>query len=141
VIVDYAHTPDSLRNVLETIREFAKGKVSVIIGCGGNRDRSKRPKMAAIAENLSDFVYLTSDNPRFENPRDIIQEMEDGMTEDHYMVIENRKDAIDKAIQRAEHDEIILIAGKGHETYQTVGDETYEFDDKVKAIEAIKGRY
>jgi len=141
VIVDYAHTPDSLSNVLETIREFAKGKVSVIIGCGGNRDRSKRPKMAAIAENMADFVYLTSDNPRSENPRDIIQEMEYGMSQDNYMVIENRKDAIDKAIERAEDDEIILIAGKGHETYQIVGDETYEFDDKVKAIEAIKGRY
>lgn len=141
VIVDYAHTPDSLSNVLETIREFAKGKVSVIVGCGGDRDRSKRPMMAAIAEKMSDFVYLTSDNPRSENPREIIREMEKGLEGSNYMVIENRKDAIYKAVQQAEDDEIILIAGKGHETYQIIGDETFDFDDKVQAAEAIKERY
>ncbi|WP_416151832.1 UDP-N-acetylmuramoyl-L-alanyl-D-glutamate--2,6-diaminopimelate ligase [Salipaludibacillus sp. HK11] len=138
VIVDYAHTPDSLKNVLETIREFAKGKVSVIIGCGGDRDRSKRPKMASIAEELADFVYLTSDNPRSEDPLSIIREMETGMTKENYQVIENRKSAIFAAIQHAEENEVILIAGKGHETYQIIGNDTYEFDDRTVAMEAAK---
>ncbi|WP_425335378.1 UDP-N-acetylmuramoyl-L-alanyl-D-glutamate--2,6-diaminopimelate ligase [Salipaludibacillus daqingensis] len=140
VIVDYAHTPDSLRNVLETIKEIAKGKISVIVGCGGDRDRSKRPQMAAIAEELADFVYLTSDNPRSEDPRQIIREMEKGMVEKDYLVVESRKDAINQAVERAEQDEIILIAGKGHETYQIIGDKTFDFDDKVEALKAIKGR-
>lgn len=125
VIVDYAHTPDSLENVLRTIREFAKGKVSVVVGCGGDRDKTKRPKMAAIAEELSDFVYLTSDNPRTEDPKMILQDMEKGLVTSNYTVIENRKDAIYEAVKRAQAEEIILIAGKGHETYQTIGKTNY----------------
>ncbi|PYZ93244.1 UDP-N-acetylmuramoyl-L-alanyl-D-glutamate--2,6-diaminopimelate ligase [Salipaludibacillus keqinensis] len=140
VIVDYAHTPDSLKNVLETIKEFAKGKVSVVVGCGGDRDRSKRPQMAAIAEELSDYVYLTSDNPRSEDPLSILSDMEKGMTGDEYQVINSRKEAIYKAVQQAEENEVILIAGKGHETYQIIGDHTYDFDDRLIAKEAIKER-
>ncbi len=136
VIVDYAHTPDSLQNVLETIREFAKGKVSVVVGCGGDRDKTKRPQMAKIAEQLADFVYLTSDNPRSEDPADIIEHMKAGITGTSYTVIENRREAIFEAVHRAEKDEIILIAGKGHETYQTIGKVNYHFDDRETAREA-----
>ncbi|MDQ0253821.1 UDP-N-acetylmuramoyl-L-alanyl-D-glutamate--2,6-diaminopimelate ligase [Evansella vedderi] len=138
VIVDYAHTPDSLENVLETIREFAKGKISVVVGCGGDRDKTKRPKMAAIAESLSDFVYLTSDNPRTEAPEAILRQMEEGMKGSNYQVIINRKDAIYEAVRRAEKDEVILIAGKGHETYQTIGTVNHHFDDRLVAKEAVK---
>lgn len=140
IIVDYAHTPDSLENVLRTCREFAKGKVSVVVGCGGDRDKSKRPKMAAIAEHLADYVYITSDNPRSEDPMAIINDMLKGITSSNYSVLVNRRDAIFEAVQRAEKDEIILIAGKGHETYQTIGNENYYFDDRVVAKEAVKER-
>lgn len=138
VIVDYAHTPDSLENVLQTIKEFAKGKVSVVVGCGGDRDKTKRPKMAAIAEKLSDFVYLTSDNPRTEDPGSILKDMEQGLVTSNYTVIENRKDAIYEAVRRAEKDEIILIAGKGHETYQTIGKTNHHFDDREVAKQAAE---
>ncbi|ADU30853.1 UDP-N-acetylmuramoyl-L-alanyl-D-glutamate--2,6-diaminopimelate ligase [Evansella cellulosilytica] len=138
VIVDYAHTPDSLKNVLETIKEFAKGKVSVVVGCGGDRDKTKRPKMAAIAEELSDFVYLTSDNPRSEDPVSILKDMESGMKGSSYKVIVERRDAIYEAIRQAKKDEVILIAGKGHETYQTIGKENHFFDDRLVAKEAVE---
>ncbi|WP_096189225.1 UDP-N-acetylmuramoyl-L-alanyl-D-glutamate--2,6-diaminopimelate ligase [Evansella halocellulosilytica] len=138
VIVDYAHTPDSLKNVLETIREFAKGKVTVVVGCGGDRDKTKRPKMAAVAEQLADFVYLTSDNPRTEDPLKILEDMETGMKGTDYKVIENRKSAIETAVQSAQRDEVILIAGKGHETYQTIGTTNYHFDDRVIAKKAAE---
>ncbi|SER63890.1 UDP-N-acetylmuramoyl-L-alanyl-D-glutamate--2,6-diaminopimelate ligase [Salipaludibacillus aurantiacus] len=141
VIVDYAHTPDSLENVLETVREFAKGKVSVVVGCGGDRDRTKRPKMAAIAEKLSDYVYLTSDNPRSEDPEEILNEMKSGMAHNNYSMILSRKEAIFEAVKNAEEDEVILIAGKGHETYQIIGDQTFDFDDRLVAKEALKERY
>lgn len=140
VIVDYAHTPDSLRNALETIKGFAKGNVSVIVGCGGDRDRSKRPLMASIANELADFVYLTSDNPRSEEPLAILQEMEQGMKGNNYTIIEDRKTAIITAINQASKDEIILIAGKGHETYQIIGDQTFSFDDREVAREAMRER-
>ncbi|MBU9712418.1 UDP-N-acetylmuramoyl-L-alanyl-D-glutamate--2,6-diaminopimelate ligase [Evansella tamaricis] len=138
VIVDYAHTPDSLENVLHTIREFAKGKISVVVGCGGDRDKTKRPLMAEIAERLSDYVYLTSDNPRSENPMDILKDMEHGMKGKDYKVIKSRKEAIYEAVRNAETDEIILIAGKGHETYQTIGTVNHHFDDRLVAKEAVE---
>ncbi|MGJ9381314.1 UDP-N-acetylmuramoyl-L-alanyl-D-glutamate--2,6-diaminopimelate ligase [Salipaludibacillus sp. CF4.18] len=140
VIVDYAHTPDSLKNVLETIKGFAKGKVSVIIGCGGDRDRSKRPLMASIADELADFVYLTSDNPRSEEPLSILYDMKQGIKGDRYKIIEDRKTAIITAINQASQDEVILIAGKGHETYQIIGDQTFSFDDREIAREAMRER-
>ncbi|WP_303660313.1 UDP-N-acetylmuramoyl-L-alanyl-D-glutamate--2,6-diaminopimelate ligase [Salipaludibacillus sp. LMS25] len=141
VIVDYAHTPDSLKNALETIKEFAKRKISVVVGCGGDRDRTKRPEMARIAEELADYVYLTSDNPRSENPQTILADMEKGLSKTDYSVIENRKEAIYTAIRQAENDDVILIAGKGHETYQTIGNETYDFDDRLVAKEALEERF
>ncbi len=139
VIVDYAHTPDSLENVLTTIREFAKRKVYVVVGCGGDRDRSKRPLMAQIALKYADEAIFTSDNPRTENPDIILNDMISGVTnsEGKYQVIPDRRKAIYKAISQATEHDIILIAGKGHETYQQIGHVKHHFDDREVAKEAL----
>ncbi len=135
-IVDYAHTPDALQNVLETIHNIRKAseKIITVVGCGGNRDKSKRPVMAKIACDYSDKVILTSDNPRNEEPKAILEDMEKGIphnknTEDVFIVID-RREAIAKAKSLATSGDIILLAGKGHETYQIIGDTKYHFDDK-----------
>ncbi|WP_226037933.1 UDP-N-acetylmuramoyl-L-alanyl-D-glutamate--2,6-diaminopimelate ligase [Aquibacillus saliphilus] len=141
VIVDYAHTPDSLENVVTTIRSFAKGKVYVVVGCGGDRDRKKRPMMAEVATNFADVAIFTSDNPRSEDPRDIVNDMVAGISKDNYKVTLDRKDAIENVINIAEKDDIILIAGKGHETYQIIGDQVNEFDDRKVATEAILNKF
>ncbi|MFC0301509.1 UDP-N-acetylmuramoyl-L-alanyl-D-glutamate--2,6-diaminopimelate ligase [Virgibacillus soli] len=140
VIVDFAHTPDSLENVLKTISEFKKGKVYVVVGCGGDRDKTKRPLMAQIACEYGDYAILTSDNPRTEKPEAIIQDMVDGLTGEqyNYKVIVNRKQAIYEAVNLAQANDIVLIAGKGHETYQIIGREKTHFDDREIAREAIK---
>jgi UDP-N-acetylmuramoyl-L-alanyl-D-glutamate--2,6-diaminopimelate ligase len=138
VIVDYAHTPDSLENVLNTIKQFVKGKIYVVVGCGGDRDRSKRPLMAKIAVQYSDFAIFTSDNPRTEDPKQIIEDMEQGVVGEEYVSIVDRKEAINYAIKQATEDDVVLIAGKGHETYQTIGKVNYDFDDRVVASNAIK---
>ncbi|WP_284140902.1 MULTISPECIES: UDP-N-acetylmuramoyl-L-alanyl-D-glutamate--2,6-diaminopimelate ligase [unclassified Virgibacillus] len=138
VIVDYAHTPDSLENVLQTVQEFVKGKIYAIVGCGGDRDRTKRPLMAQIATKYADHAVLTSDNPRTEQPEAILQDMVNGLTkETNYEVIVDRKQAIHHAVALAKNDDIILIAGKGHETYQQIGHEKLHFDDREVAQEAI----
>lgn len=138
VIVDYAHTPDSLENVLQTIKEFAEQKIYVVVGTGGDRDRTKRPLMAQVAAKYSDLAIFTSDNPRSENPNAILRDMTSGLTYTNYKVIENRKEAIDDAIGLAKDGDIVLIAGKGHETYQEIDGIRYNFDDRVIAEEAIK---
>ncbi|MBB5323781.1 UDP-N-acetylmuramoyl-L-alanyl-D-glutamate--2,6-diaminopimelate ligase [Anoxybacillus tepidamans] len=140
VIVDYAHTPDSLENVLKTIRQFAKRNVYVVVGCGGDRDRTKRPLMAQIAVRYADVAIFTSDNPRSERPEDILKDMEDGVAGQHYISIVDRKEAIRYAVQEAREGDVILIAGKGHETYQMIGDRVLHFDDRIVAREAIKER-
>lgn len=139
VIVDFAHTPDSLQNILQTSNEFRKNKVYVVVGCGGDRDRTKRPLMAAIASNNANHVIFTSDNPRTEDPKVILEDMINGLEEsaDNYEVIVDRKEAINRAIQYAEKDDIVIIAGKGHETYQLIGHEKHDFDDRIVAKEAI----
>ncbi|MDJ1468401.1 UDP-N-acetylmuramoyl-L-alanyl-D-glutamate--2,6-diaminopimelate ligase [Xanthocytophaga flava] len=133
-IVDYAHTPDALENVLETIQELKDGgKVITIVGCGGNRDAAKRPLMAEIACKLSDKILLTSDNPRFEEPEAILADMEKGVKitdRNRVQTIIDRKEAIAKAVALAQPGDIILIAGKGHETYQEIKGVKYPFDDK-----------
>jgi UDP-N-acetylmuramoyl-L-alanyl-D-glutamate--2,6-diaminopimelate ligase len=134
-IVDYAHTPDALENVLKTIKVFRTGneKVITVVGCGGNRDSAKRPEMAKIACNLSDKVVLTSDNPRFEEPITIIEEMQKGVSPTNYkktLVMADRREAIKVACSMAEPKDIILVAGKGHETYQEVKGERFPFDDR-----------
>jgi len=145
VLVDYAHTPDGLRSVLDTVNEFARGRVIVVFGCGGDRDRSKRPVMGAIAAEKSHYAVLTSDNPRSEPPEAILAEIEAGYlaaggSRDRYAVIPDRRAAIRKAVEMAEPDDVVLIAGKGHETYQIIGSETLPFDDRLVAREAILGR-
>jgi len=141
VIVDYSHTPDSLENALKTVREFAKGKVYCLVGCGGDRDRTKRPLMADIAVQYADVAVLTSDNPRTEDPEAILDDMEAGVTgaKGRYVRIADRTEAIRYAVERAEADDVILIAGKGHETYQIIGKTKFHFDDREIAAKAIRG--
>ncbi|WP_069365276.1 UDP-N-acetylmuramoyl-L-alanyl-D-glutamate--2,6-diaminopimelate ligase [Salisediminibacterium beveridgei] len=141
VIVDYAHTPESLRNVLETAKAANSSRLTVVFGCGGDRDKDKRPLMGAIAESLADKVFITSDNPRSEVPEMIIEDILKGMQKENHQVITDRKEAIYRAVCEAEEKELILIAGKGHESYQIIGDQTYDFNDRLVAIEAIKERY
>ncbi len=140
VIVDYSHTPDSLENAISTIQQFAKGNIIVVVGCGGDRDKTKRPLMAQIACKYSDRAIFTSDNPRSEDPIQILNDMEAGVKGQTYDVIVDRKEAIYHAVQQANTNDVILIAGKGHETYQLIGDKSYDFDDREVAKEAIKGR-
>ena len=133
-IVDYAHTPDALKNVLSTIQEIRGGneKVITVIGCGGDRDKTKRPEMAKIAADLSDRVMLTSDNPRSEEPEAIIKDMQAGLEitqQKKSLAITDRKEAIKAAASMAEPGDIILVAGKGHETYQEIKGERFDFDD------------
>jgi UDP-N-acetylmuramoyl-L-alanyl-D-glutamate--2,6-diaminopimelate ligase len=139
VIVDYAHTPDSLENVLTTILEFAQKKVYVVIGCGGDRDKTKRAPMAQIAVKYADQAIFTSDNPRTEDPQIIINDMVKGLSalDRNYQVIVDRRKAIYQAINQANDGDIILIAGKGHETYQQVGHVKYHFDDREVARDAL----
>ena len=133
-IVDYAHTPDALKNVLETIASLRTGNEEVItvVGCGGDRDKTKRPIMARIASEMSNKAIFTSDNPRTESPETIIEEMEAGVEPQNVrkvLSIENRKQAIKTACQMAEAQDIILVAGKGHETYQEINGQRTDFDD------------
>ncbi len=137
VIVDYAHTPDSLENVLKTVREFAPKKIFVVVGCGGDRDKTKRPIMAKIACQLATDPIFTSDNPRSEDPAQILRDMEAGVIGQTYQVIEDRRQAIQHAVTKAEAGDVIVIAGKGHETYQLIGDQVLHFDDREEAKNAI----
>lgn len=144
-IVDYAHTPDALENVLETITHLRHGNESVItiVGCGGNRDAEKRPKMAAIACKYSNRVILTSDNPRYEDPLDILDQMQKGVPPLDYkktITIPDRKEAILKAYAEAKPEDIILIAGKGHENYQEIKGVKHHFDDKEILMEVFASR-
>lgn len=140
VYVDYAHTPDALENVLTTVRAFAKARVLVLFGCGGDRDRAKRPLMGEIGGRHADFVIVTSDNPRSENPEAIIRTIEEGVKKSGtpYVAITNRREAIDYAIAMMQPDDILVIAGKGHETYQEINGVKYPFDDK-EVVEEILG--
>ncbi len=145
VIIDYAHTPDGLLNILNAIRDFAKGRIITLFGCGGDRDKTKRPQMGKIAGQLSDFCIVTSDNPRSEEPAEIISDILVGIAETdcEYKVIENRFEAIEYALDNARPDDIILLAGKGHETYQILKDRTIVFDEREivsKLIDPAEGR-
>jgi UDP-N-acetylmuramoyl-L-alanyl-D-glutamate--2,6-diaminopimelate ligase len=141
-IVDYAHTPDALQNVLETINDLREGnqKIITVVGCGGNRDKGKRPLMAKIACQLSDHVILTSDNPRNENPEDILADMQGGVTitqRKKAQQISDRREAIQAAVKLASDNDIILVAGKGHENYQDIAGVKSHFDDKEELIKAF----
>lgn len=139
VIVDYAHTPDALENVLNTAREFTKGNLISVFGCGGDRDSEKRPLMGEIGQRLSDRCIITNDNPRTENPEKIIDDIKAGLDiERHnYEIIYDRREAIEKAIKNACEGDTVLIAGKGHENYQIIGTVKHHFDDKETAREVI----
>ena len=140
VFVDYAHTPDALENVLVTLRELSKsgGKLTVVFGCGGDRDKGKRPKMARVAESIADRVVVTSDNPRSEDPEAIIEDILQGFQNPERAVVNpDRKEAIEEAVKSAEPGSIILIAGKGHETTQEIKGKKLHFDDREVAAEAI----
>ncbi len=139
IILDYSHTPDSLENALLTVKEFARGKVITVFGCGGNRDAGKRPVMGRIAAKYSDYVVVTSDNPRFEEPDAIIAQIEAGVAEGNvqYITIEDRKKAMAHAMKMAQQDDIILLAGKGHETYQEIRGVKHDFDEKVVVNEIM----
>ncbi|KAA9025967.1 UDP-N-acetylmuramoyl-L-alanyl-D-glutamate--2,6-diaminopimelate ligase [Niallia endozanthoxylica] len=138
VIVDYSHTPDSLENALKTVRQFAQKRIFVVVGCGGDRDRTKRPLMAKIACELATDPVFTSDNPRSEDPEVILREMEAGVAGKIYKSITDRKEAIRYAVNEARQGDVILIAGKGHETYQIIGREILDFDDRLVAKAAIE---
>lgn len=141
IIVDYAHTPDGLENILSTVKQVTKGRLITVFGCGGNRDTVKRPQMGKIASDLSDFVVVTSDNPRKEEPSKIIEDIMAGIdNKENCVTIESRYDAIKKAISIAEKDDSVVIAGKGHENYQILKDETIHFDDKEVVEEILSSR-
>jgi UDP-N-acetylmuramoyl-L-alanyl-D-glutamate--2,6-diaminopimelate ligase len=158
VIVDYAHTEDALFRLLDAVREVAAGRVITVFGCGGDRDRTKRPKMGAVAVRMSDIVLVTSDNPRTEDPLSIIAEIEEGMNDaekkvaltdelispegrTRYSVIPDRATAIERAIGLAERGDVVVLAGKGHEDYQILGERRVSFDDREHARLAIRRRY
>ena len=138
VIVDYAHTPDGVKNVLQTAAQIATGKIITVFGCGGDRDNSKRPIMGKLAAEFSDVVIATSDNPRTEDPEKILDEIEVGLGDKAHERIVDRRAAIFRAIELAEAGDIVLILGKGHETYQILNTGTIHFDDREVATEAIK---
>lgn len=145
VIVDYAHKPDALEKLLDAVRDLAgHRRVTLLFGCGGDRDKGKRPVMGEIAVRLADYTILTSDNPRSEAPEAILDEIEAGMegaSSDRFGRITDRRDAIARAIEEAGEDDVVVIAGKGHESYQVVGDQVIHFDDREEAELALKKRY
>ncbi len=146
VVVDYAHTDDGLNNVLQTAKSLTRGKLIVVFGCGGDRDKIKRPKMGSVAGKWADLIILTSDNPRTEDPKRILLDIEVGVQKmgkhkgDDYFVIENREEAIQFAIDKAKPNDMVVIAGKGHEPYQIIGTQKFPFDDREVARKILKGK-
>ena len=148
-VVDYAHTENALRLLLEAAAQFTPGRIITVFGCGGDRDRGKRPLMGKAAIELSDYVIVTSDNPRTEDPLKIIEEIEIGINDtiksgrqraSEYKVIPDRRTAIEEAVKITEKGDLVVIAGKGHEKYQIIGKQKIHFDDKEEAIAAIRRR-
>lgn len=143
IIVDYAHTPDALQKALEALRPLCKGKLHVLFGCGGDRDPGKRPIMGKLAADLADFVYVTSDNPRTEDPAAIIDSVLGGIpvdTKARIQKIPDRRSAINEAVNQLQKDDVLLIAGKGHEDYQIVGTQKIYFDDRIEAKKALSAK-
>ncbi len=140
VVVDYAHSDDALLNTLRTARDLTRGRIITVFGCGGDRDKTKRVPMGEVAGRNSDLVIVTSDNPRTENPLEIIEQIEVGLknTNCPFLSISDRREAIHQAIRRAKPNDVVIIAGKGHETYQVVGSNKYHFDDREIAREALE---
>ncbi len=142
VFIDYAHTAESIRKVAETAREFTKGRLIILFGCGGDRDKTKRPEMTRAAQQYGDYIIITSDNPRNEDPGDIINDMLAGLDrEKQYSIIPDRRKAIRYAISIAETEDVILLLGKGHEKYEILSDGKHPFDEEAIVTEAIKKRF
>jgi UDP-N-acetylmuramoyl-L-alanyl-D-glutamate--2,6-diaminopimelate ligase len=138
VIVDYAHTPDALANALAAVRPHTKGRLICVFGCGGDRDRGKRAEMAREAEKQADIVIVTDDNPRSEEPAQIVEDIIQGFSrEDHYRVVHNRAEAISSAIDMAGPDDLVLIAGKGHEGYQEIQGQKLPFSDAQQVYQRL----
>lgn len=140
IMIDYAHSPESLENILSAVKEYTSGKVISVFGCGGDRDSSKRPIMGEISGRIADYTIITSDNPRTEEPEKIVKQIEEGMkkTNGKYECIVDRREAIKKAISIATKKDIIILAGKGHEPYQEINHKTYPFDERIIVREIIK---
>ena len=141
IIIDYAHTPDAELNIINSVKEFAKGKIITLIGCGGDRDKTKRPEMAKIATELSDFSIFTSDNPRTEDPNEILNDMIVGVTNDNYKIIIDREEAIKYGIDILKENDVLLLLGKGHEDYQVIGHEKIHLSDKEIATEYMHSKF
>ena len=137
IVIDYAHSPSAVSEVLDTYNSLKKGRIITIIGCGGNRDKIKRPIMADISCKKSDYVIFTSDNPRDEKPKDILKDMTENLKMKNYEIIENRKKAIKKGVKLLKCNDFLLILGKGHETYQIINNVKYDFDDKKEACKLL----
>ncbi len=138
VIIDYAHTPDAVENIINSVREYCKGRIFTLIGCGGDRDKTKRPIMGALATKKSDYVIFTSDNPRTENPDEILNDIVKGLRKTNFEVISDRKDAIKKATSLLEDGDILLVLGKGHEDYQIIGTDKFHLSDFEEVSKYIK---
>ncbi|MDM0446343.1 UDP-N-acetylmuramoyl-L-alanyl-D-glutamate--2,6-diaminopimelate ligase [Clostridium perfringens] len=140
IIIDYAHTPDGLENILSTVKAFTRNRMISVFGCGGDRDKVKRPQMGKIGCELSDIAIITSDNPRSEEPMDIINDIVKSLNYDNFVIEVNRKEAIRKAMNMALEGDVIVIAGKGHETYQILKDETIHFDEREVVYDILEGK-
>ncbi|ABG87670.1 UDP-N-acetylmuramoyl-L-alanyl-D-glutamate--2,6-diaminopimelate ligase [Clostridium perfringens] len=140
IIIDYAHTPDGLENILSTVKAFTRNRMISVFGCGGDRDKVKRPQMGKIGCELSDIAIITSDNPRSEEPMDIINDIVKPLNYDNFVIEVNRKEAIRKAMNMALEGDVIVIAGKGHETYQILKDETIHFDEREVVYDILEGK-
>jgi len=140
IFIDYAHTQDALNNILMSLRPLCRKRIILVFGCGGDRDRTKRPKMGKVATQLSDYVIITSDNPRFENPQDIIRDIRRGIKKSNFCIIPERLEAIKKALKMAKRQDIVLVAGKGHEDYQIIKDKAMPFNDKEVIKECLRSK-
>ena len=139
IMIDYAHSPESLQNILQAVKSYTRGRVISVFGCGGDRDSGKRPIMGEISGRIADFTFITSDNPRTEEPEKIVSEIEEGIkkTKGKYKVVVDRTEAIKEAIKMATKRDIIILAGKGHEPYQEINGEKFPYDERVIVNEII----
>ena len=139
IMIDYAHSPESLENILKAVSSYTRGRVISVFGCGGDRDSRKRPVMGEISGKIADYTIITSDNPRTEDPTSIVEQIEEGIkkTKGKYEVIVDRTKAIEKAIKMANKTDIIILAGKGHEPYQEINGTKYPFDERIIVNEII----
>ena len=140
IMIDYAHSPESLQNILQAVKSYTRGKVISVFGCGGDRDSGKRPIMGEISGRIADFTFITSDNPRTEEPEKIVKQIEEGIkkTKGNYKVVVDRVEAIKQAIQMATKRDIIVLAGKGHEPYQEINGVKHPFDERIIVNELIE---